>query len=125
MANGDRITMFSIHFRLNIDAAAAALFASSNTQLSVSANWPENIALAYDSHASAATIEYEPAGSVGTLVPIQVSASPKGNTRVIHILVKTLNTKTGEITAGQKLTTNLIADDTAYFDLKLQGYFIT
>ena len=116
---------FSIHIRLDIDAAAAALFAENNKQLSVSANWPENIVLAYDSHASVAAIDYEPAGSPGTLVPIQVFASPKGNTKLIHILVKTLDTKTGVVTASQKLSTNFIADDTAYFDLKLQGHFIT
>ncbi len=122
--NGDRMTTFSIHLRLNIDAAAAALFASTS-QLSVSANWPENIAIAYDSHASVAAIEYEPAGTPGDQVPIQVYASPKGSTKVIHIVVKTLNTKTGVITASEKLTTEFIASDTTYFDLKLQGHFIS
>ena len=121
--NGDRMTKFSIHLRVTIDAAAATFFAGNNV-ISVSADWPENIAVAWDGHGCFAAIDYETLTGNG-MKPIQVSGQYQGNTKVIDIMVKTINVKTGIITPSERLSTTMIKDDTTYFDLKLQGHFVT
>jgi len=121
--DGYKMTNFSIHIRLNIDAAAATFFAENNA-ICIKADWPDDIALAWDANGCFAAIDYETVTGDG-MKPIQVSGRYQGNTKVIDIMVKTINLKTGVITPSELLSTTMIKDDTTYFDLKLQGHFVT